>query len=145
MTLYPGTEDWTRNVPRIFDNNWTNYTGSKVVFHHDHLPGEVIEQKIRKAYLTFYNPLRRWDLVLKNVAGVNPRRLYRILKTQTTRQRGSRDGSSQRLHLTSDGQLGVVAACKHERGAGAGSRCRLAFRFERQRQKAGARKSTRLF
>ena len=81
LTPYPGTEDWGRNIPRIFDNNWANYTGSKVVFHRDHVPGDVIEQKIKHAYWSFYNPMRRWDLVLKNVAGVNPRKLWRILTT----------------------------------------------------------------
>ena len=85
LTPYPGTADWDRNADWIYDNDWANYTGSKVVFHRDTLPAEVIENKLRKAYVSFYNPLRRWDLVLRNVAGVNPRKLWhiwRILRTQ---------------------------------------------------------------
>ncbi len=86
LTPYPGTTDWDRNAHRIYDNNWADYTGSKVVFHRDTLPAEVIEDKLRKAYVSFYNPLRRWDLVLRNVAGVNPRKLWHIWRTLRTQR-----------------------------------------------------------
>lgn len=85
LTPYPGTADWDRNRDRIFDNNWANYTGSKVVFHRDVLPAELIENKLRKAYLAFYNPLRRLDRVLQNVPGLKPRELWnlwRVLRNQ---------------------------------------------------------------
>ncbi len=78
LTPYPGTADWDRNTHRIFDNNWANYTGSKVVFHRDTLPSEVIESKLRKAYISFYNPLRRWDKILSNVPGLKPSELWSI-------------------------------------------------------------------
>lgn len=81
LTPYPGTADWERNRDRIFDNNWANFTGAKVVFHRDTLPAEVIEAKLRKAYLTFYNPLRRFSKVLQNTAGLSPKCLWDVWRT----------------------------------------------------------------
>jgi anaerobic magnesium-protoporphyrin IX monomethyl ester cyclase len=81
LTPYPGTADWDRSKDRIFDNNWAHYTGARVVFHRDSLPGEVIEQKLRKAYATFYNPFRRWDRILKGIPGLSPRRLWAVWRT----------------------------------------------------------------
>lgn len=78
LTPYPGTADWERNKDRIFDNDWANYAGTKVVFHHDSVTADVIEAKQRKAYLTFYNPFRRWDRVLKGIPGLSPRRLWAV-------------------------------------------------------------------
>ena len=78
LTPYPGTVDWDRNNGRIFDNNWANYTGTKVVFHRDSVPGEVVEQKLRKAYLKFYNPFRRWDRVLKGIPGLSLKGLWAV-------------------------------------------------------------------
>ena len=78
LTPYPGTLDWDRNKGRIFDNNWANYTGTKVVFHRDSVPGEVVEQKLRKAYLQFYNPFRRWDRVLKGIPGLSLTGLWAV-------------------------------------------------------------------
>jgi len=56
-----------RSAPhRIFENDWANFTGSKVVFHRDVLPPQVIEGKLRKGYLQFYNPLRHLGKILAN-------------------------------------------------------------------------------
>lgn len=78
LTPYPGTADWERNKNRIFDEDWGNYAGTKAVFHRDSVPGDRIEAKLRKAYLTFYNPLRRWDRILKGIPGLSPRGLWAV-------------------------------------------------------------------
>lgn len=78
LTPYPGTADWERNKHRIFDDNWENYAGTKVVFHRDSVPAKVLEAKLRKAYLAFYNPLRRWDRLLKGAAGLGPKSLWKV-------------------------------------------------------------------
>lgn len=125
LTPYHGTADWDRNISRIFDNNWANFMGSKAVFHRDYVPGEVIEQKSKQAYRRFYNPLRRWDLVLKNVAGVNPRKLWRILTIlqEAARLCHAGDGPSERLYPTDDGELDGLEGFL--RPSGGASRCWL--------------------
>lgn len=86
LTPYPGTADWNRNKHRIFDDNWANFTGARVVFHRDTLPGEVIEAKLRKAYLVFYNPLRRWDKVLQNAMGLSPKCLWDVWRAMKRKE-----------------------------------------------------------
>ena len=81
LTPFPGTVDWNRNKSRIFDNDWSNFTGIKVVFHRDSMPGSVIESKLRKGYMQFYNPLRRLDRIIANVPGLAPQQLWRVLRT----------------------------------------------------------------
>jgi len=81
LTPFPGTEDWDRNKHRIFDNDWSHFTGTKVVFHRDTLPGEVIEAKLRRGYLQFYNPLRRLDKILANVPGLAPQQLWKVWRS----------------------------------------------------------------
>ncbi|OGG51713.1 MAG: hypothetical protein A3F84_23475 [Candidatus Handelsmanbacteria bacterium RIFCSPLOWO2_12_FULL_64_10] len=86
LTPYPGTADWDRNKDRIFDNNWANFTGSRVVFHRDSVPGDVIEAKLRKAYLTFYNPFRRFRKVLQNTSGLSPKCLWDIWRVMRQKE-----------------------------------------------------------
>ena len=107
LTPYPGTEDWKRNKHRIFDNNWANYTGSKVVFHRDTLPAEVIESKLSKAYLKFYNPIRRFDRVIRNVPGLKPRDLWQVwrtLKKQRNEKSPEMDPVSNYISLATETQ-----------------------------------------
>ena len=87
LTPYPGTADWERNKSRIFDNKWSNYTASKVVFHRDTLPAEVIETKLRQAYIKFYNPIRRWDRVLHNVPGLKFGELWGIWRAMRNQRK----------------------------------------------------------
>ncbi len=81
LTPFPGTVDWDRNKRRVFENDWANFTGSKVVFHRDALPGEVIVAKLRRAYLQFYNPLRRLDRILANIPGLAPKQLWDVWRS----------------------------------------------------------------
>ncbi len=81
LTPYPGTVDWDRTKDRIFDDNWANFSGTKAVFHRDSVPAELIEEKIKKAYLSFYNPLRRLDRVVKGISGLSLKGLWNVWKT----------------------------------------------------------------
>jgi len=90
LTPYPGTADWERNKHRIYDDDWANYSGTKVVFHRDSVPGNVIEAKLRKAYLSFYNPLRHWDRVLKGIPGLSPRALWAVWRNLRKKRKADR-------------------------------------------------------
>lgn len=81
LTPYPGTADWDRNKSRIFDNDWANYTGSRVVFHRDSVPADMLESKLRKGYMTFYNPLRRMSKILSGAPGLHPKDLWQVFRT----------------------------------------------------------------
>ena len=92
-----------------------------MVFHRDTLPAEVIETKLRQAYIKFYNPLRRWDRVLRNVPGLKFKELWgvwRAMRNQRKVEVLEPDPVSNYLSLAPESREDWLALQASMRGVG---------------------------